>query len=386
MSSEDEVLKVLREQHAQLMAEREATGGPAFELTEKVRHDALKALDKGALATAMGLHKSLTEVIGTLPPLGAFYDAAGMSRMISESAFGASLAHDALDATAGISRVLSESALSASLTQNVLGSTDWMKTAVGPLFSERVASQLDALNLARPLVSEHLAALTGAFSTDYMKGFAGLLEGPLRNWQELFEGYEEDEQRLLATIVPLGWLISPSMAIGTIRQLANVEDIEALDEALVGCFTPDRCAEIIDNLYGDPDFAELRPILDEGIAAHREGLYRAAVLVWLAVIDGIARRKFNVSVFGESKRKASGRLRKMLESGSTSHDGLREALIEILKRVSVKAPDPHMLKRDLVIHGAEVEFGNERASIQMILVLEVMHFCAPVIEADEEAA
>ena len=385
MSSEDEVLKVLREQHAQLMAERKATSGPAFELTEEVRHDALKALDKGTLATAMGLHKSLTEVIGTLPPLGAFYDAAGMSRMISESAFGASLSKSVVDATAGVSQVLSQSALSTSL-QSVLGSTDWMKTAVGPLFSESMASQLGALNLARPLVSEHLAALTGAFSTDYMKGFAGLLEGPLGNWQELFDGYEEDEQRLLATIVPLGWLISPSMAIGTIRQLATVEDIDALDEALVGHFTPDRCAEIIDNLYGDPHFAEFRPILDEGIAAHRGGLYRAAVLVWLAVIDGIARRKFNVSVFGESKRKASGRFRKMLEVRSTSHDGLREALIDILKRVSVKAPDPHMLKRDLVVHGAEVEFGNERASIQMILVLEVMHFCAPVIEADEEAA
>lgn len=137
---------------------------------------------------------------------------------------------------------------------------------------------------------------------------------------------------------------------------------------------------------GRADFAELRPILNDSIAAHREGLYRAAVLFWLAVIDGIAQRKFNVSVFGESKRKASGRFRKMLEGGSTSHDGLREALLEILKWVSIKAPDPHMLKRDLVIHGAEVEFGNERASIQMILVLEVRHFCAPVIEADEQAA
>ena len=73
----------------------------------------------------------------------------------------------------------------------------------------------------------------------------------------------------------------------------------------------------------------------------------------------------------------------MIEKGSTSHDGLREGLIQILQRVSVKAPDPHPPKRDLAMHGADVEFGNERASIQLILVLEVMHHCTPAIDADE---
>jgi hypothetical protein len=34
------------------------------------------------------------------------------------------------------------------------------------------------------------------------------------------------------------------------------------------------------------------------------------------------------------------------------------------------------------MHGREVDFGNERASIQLLLVLEVMHYCTPAARED----
>jgi hypothetical protein len=120
------------------------------------------------------------------------------------------------------------------------------------------------------------------------------------------------------------------------------------------------------------------------MSVHGDGNYRAAILVWLAAIDGIAEEKFGVvRVFGQAKKKNGGKLRLVLEQTSHGRDALHDALIEILKRVSIKDPDPHVLKRDRVMHGREIDFGNERASIQLLLVLEVMHSCSP--RAAEEA-
>lgn len=48
-----------------------------------------------------------------------------------------------------------------------------------------------------------------------------------------------------------------------------------------------------------------------------------------------------------------------------------------------KDVDPHVPKRDVVMHGREIDFGNERASIQLLLVLEVMHFCDPAARDEE---
>ena len=35
------------------------------------------------------------------------------------------------------------------------------------------------------------------------------------------------------------------------------------------------------------------------------------------------------------------------------------------------------------MHGREIDFGNERASIQLLLVLEVVHFCDPAAREDD---
>lgn len=215
----------------------------------------------------------------------------------------------------------------------------------------------------------------------------------LSRFGETFRDYEENEKRLLAAIVPRGWLISPSMAIGCIQQLAQALDkasMEEIDDALVAYFDLPRCQEILDSLYGDPIFAEFQPMLDEALAVHGDGHYRAAVVLWLVAIDGIVRRKFNLAAFSASaKGKRKNHLRQALIERSTFNDGLRDALIEILRRVSLKASDPHVPKRNEILHGNEIDFGNEQASIQLLLVLEVLHYCSEGVgegEAGVEAA
>jgi hypothetical protein len=151
-------------------------------------------------------------------------------------------------------------------------------------------------------------------------------------------------------------------------------------------FNADRCEEIVTALYNDPTFLSYRPLLDEGVAVHRGENYRAAILVWLAVIDGIAWERFGVRrIFSEIKSKNGRHVRLAIEESSSAREALHDALIAIIERTSMKdpAPDPRLPKRDLVMHGRDVEFGNERATIQMVLILEVMHYCAPPPEPDE---
>lgn len=363
---EDETLRRLREDHERLADLSLSALGADLEHAERIRREAMRALGQtGALSTLLSQQRTFAHVLDQVKPMKAFYDAAGVSRLISESAFAARMVPPV----------------------PVIDTSAWFKNTVSPLFvGSGIQERIAALNMGGG-IAEQLKAITGSIGFDYANHFAEQLREPLRQWRELFEGYEQDEKRLLDAIVPLGWLISPSMGMATIRALAAELDnhtIEEIDDALVRHFAADRCAEIVGGLYSDPIFEEFRLLLDEGLDVHRAGKYRAAIFVWLAVIDGVASRKFGVhKLFGELKRKNGGRFRMAIERTSRGREALHDALIEILKRASIKAPDLHVPKRDRVMHGRETDFGNERASIQILLVLEVMHFCEASVRDEE---
>jgi hypothetical protein len=367
--TEDETHKAIHEQHRRLVELGQSAVGPELARAEEIRRDALRLIGgPGSLSSLFNQKGTFADLITRTKPLGAFYDVAGVSRLISESVFASRFT-----------------------PSPVFDTSTWFKNTVSPLFLGDMQKQLAGLNIGRSVIAEQMKVFSGALgSLDYMNHFAELLREPLRQMHELFEGYEEDEKRLLEAIVPLGWLISPSMAIRTIRLLAAEIDnrtVEEIDDALVGYFDSDQCSEIVKGLYSDPVFEGFKPLIDEGLSVHHAGNYRAAILVWLAVIDGVAEEKFGVvRVFGQAKKKNGGNLRLVLEQTSHGREALHDALVEILKRVSIKDPDPYVLKRDRVMHGREIDFGNERASIQLLLVLEVMHSCSPLSTEDAEEA
>jgi hypothetical protein len=157
---------------------------------------------------------------------------------------------------------------------------------------------------------------------------------------------------------------------------------EGIDDALVGYFDANQCEQIICGLYADPMFERMRPLLDEAIAAHGQGLYRLAVAGWLMAIDGIAKERYGTNrVFADVKSKNGARMRATLAQATGTSDPIQDALVEILRQVSMATPSEHLPKRDLVLHGRLIDFGNERASIQLMLVLEVMHHCASTEQA-----
>jgi hypothetical protein len=363
---EDEILRRIREDHQRLVDATQSAIGADLEHVEQLRREAMRAIGQtGALSTLFSQQRPFAHLLEQMKPMQAFYENAGVSRLISESAFAAKWAMPAVFDTSKL--------LTNTVTQ--LFGQDWQKQLAGVDFSQSI-------------ISEQLKMISGALAgVDFGMRFADQLREPMRQLQELFEGYEEDERRVLNAIVPLGWLISPSMGMGTIRRLAaelDARTVEDIDDALMRYFNPEKCAEIVSGLYNDPAFEELQPLIDEGLAVHTEGHYRVAILAWLAAIDGVAARKFGVrKLYGELKKKNGGKFRVAIEQTSGGREAFTEALIDILKRVSMtKEVDPHVPRRDVVMHGREIDFGNERASIQLLLVLEVMHFCEPAGRED----
>jgi hypothetical protein len=357
---EDDILRRIREDHKRLVDLTRSAIGADLEHVEQVRREAIRAIGQtSALSTLFSQQGTFTDLLEQMKPmLQAFYKNVGVSRLISESAFAARGAMPAAFDTSGLLRNI--------VTQ--LFGPDWQKQFAG-------------VDLSQSIISEQLKTISGAFTgVDFGIRFGDQLREPMRQLQELFEGYEEDERQVLNAIVPLGWLISPSMGMSTIRRLAaelDARTVEEIDDTLIRYFNPEKCAEIVSGLYNDPAFEELQPLIDEGLAVHTEGHYRAAILVWLAAIDGVAARKFGVrKLYGELKKKSGGKFRLAIEQTSGGREAFNEALIDILKRVSMtKEVEPHVPKRDIVMHGREIDFGNERASIQLLLVLEVMHLC-----------
>jgi hypothetical protein len=362
---EDDTMKLLREQRQRLLELRASSGMGEIARAEQQRREALRLIaGPSALAGIFSQQRTMVQLFAQTRPTLSFYESSGIGKLISQQGL-----------MAGFKR------------PPLFDTSTWFKETVSPLFLAGVTKQLGSLNLGRSVVASQLKLISESLGgLNYASRFAEQLQEPLRQWREMFEQYEEDERRLLAAIVPLGWLISPSMGTRMIRMLAQElenSSVEEIDDALVRYFDPDQCAEIVEGLYNDPVFQEYGPLIGEGLAVHRDGNYRAAILVWLAAIDGIAEQKFGVRrVFAEVKKKNGGRLRALIEQTTRGREALHDALIDILKRASLRVPDPYVPKRDSVIHGREVDFGNERASIQLLLVLEVMHYCAPKAVGD----
>ncbi len=353
---EDNTLKRFREPRQRLLKLTASPASAVIARVEQQHRDRLRLIGgPPALTTRFSQQRTFAEMFIQTKPKFSFRESTGISRLINQSR------------------------LFRNPTSPVFDTTNWFNTTAPPLFLGDLQKQVAELYLSWSIVTDQLKFITnGLGGPDYA-----------HRLREFFERYKEDERRLLDVIVPLGWLISPTMEMRMVRLLARelgTGTVEEVDETLVRYFNADQCAEIVQGLYSDPVFEEFRSLLDEGLAVHREGQYQAAILVWLSAIDGIAAQKFGVvSVFREAKRKNGGHLRRVIEQTSQGRDAVHDSLIEIVERVSIKDPDEHVPKRDVVMHGREVNFGSERASIQLLLVLEVMHYCAPGVVEDAES-
>jgi hypothetical protein len=201
-----------------------------------------------------------------------------------------------------------------------------------------------------------------------------------RRMAESFRKWDKDEQRLLDLLAPRGWLISPSSTVADLSELVQVADergVDAAEAALIADLTPTRCREIIDGLHDRPSFAAWRTPLDQALIAHEQSLYSLSVPVWLIVSEGIMLTELG-SDGGFSQvhgKKMERKLRRRSGGGGRSLD----ALINVLRVIAEHIPrdatlSPGELRRHAIFHGLDPQYGSEKASIQGVLLLEVLHF------------
>jgi hypothetical protein len=198
---------------------------------------------------------------------------------------------------------------------------------------------------------------------------------------EAYRRWDEGERRLLDLLAPRGWAISPSSTLtdlGKLVELADEEGVDAVEAALIAELSPARCREIIEGLYERPSFAAWRAPLDQALVAHEQGLYALSVPVWLIALDGIFLVELGVDrVFSRVHRKKGRALKRLLGSGRAER--LLDALVAAIRVVATHLPagaqlTPGELRRHAIFHGLDPAYGTEKASVQGVLLLEVLHF------------
>jgi hypothetical protein len=205
---------------------------------------------------------------------------------------------------------------------------------------------------------------------------------------EAYRRWDEGERRLLDLLAPRGWVISPSSTIADLSALVATADehgIEAAENALLAELTPQRTREIIEGLYGRSSFAQWREPLDQALRAHDEGLFALAVPVWLISLDGIFFSELGIEgVFGRVHRKDGKAVKRLL--GSPRGERLLDALVDAIRAVAEHfphgaTPTPGELRRNVIMHGLDPAYGTEKASVQGVLLLEVLHFQLEQLDA-----
>ena len=202
----------------------------------------------------------------------------------------------------------------------------------------------------------------------------------IRQAARAFREWDESERRVLALLVPRGWLISPSTTLTETHELLAVADADGADaaeERLVTALTPARCRGIVEELYDRPSFAAWRDVFDQALAAHEQGSYSLTVPIWLLAFDGIFFSELQVdNVFTKVQRRKGSVVRSMFtEARDRSIDALVGVILTVAEHLPHGAqPSGGALRRHVVLHGLDPSFGTAKASIQGILLLEALHF------------
>jgi hypothetical protein len=252
--------------------------------------------------------------------------------------------------------------------------------------AETVAGPINAAVKSAFEVQKQMLA---SISTTQMvfKSLEGVRE-VMRGFAEQARQWEEDQRELLVLLAPRGWLVSPSLAMQAPREMLDFADehgVEALEKELISVFDADRLEGILNDCYGRPSFEAWKPTFSMALNAHRRGEYPLAIPIWLLAIDGIVEDELGVQrVYTRIRKKRRNPVRVALA------DAWPEALLEGLIRVllEVAAQDPNnavvspnpVVARHPILHGKKPEIGDEKDSIQCVLMLEVIHLLVGIQE------
>ncbi len=200
--------------------------------------------------------------------------------------------------------------------------------------------------------------------------------------------WHEASEKVLQLLAPRGWLLSPILPATSpfdLLALYEKEGIEGVERELVDTFDPSACQEIIESLTGRESFARWAPTFRKAIGAHRKGDYELAIPIWLIAIDGICNIEFlgiDVYRFQSPTGKVARRLRNTLTAGMAYSEPEIDAMLQVFVGLGLK-PQPAVLNRNHVLHGEVPVIGDEKDSIQCVVVLHVLYWLLSINQLDD---
>jgi hypothetical protein len=201
------------------------------------------------------------------------------------------------------------------------------------------------------------------------------MNNPLKKFNEMQEEFKETmslHRELFANALKMlanyGWYISEKLQMNQLTdlvKLAHNEEEEDLNNFFLGYYSE----HISDNVNSlTVRFPERKEMFEEAFKAHNNKLYHSSTLLWLTLCDGICEGEL-------FKLKGNKRaIRKWLEDNDTPDTYAK--YLEVITEVNAidaytghKANYKSQLNRHGIVHGYDINYGNEINSLKAFSLL-----------------
>ncbi len=184
----------------------------------------------------------------------------------------------------------------------------------------------------------------------------------------------------VARLTTLGWFISEDMPIDVLKELANLSD-DKIESSLVAYYQS-KLAPVQHNL--EAVFPDRKVLFESAFEVHRHANYNASIPLLLAQADGICKHCLGEKMFSKGGD-GYPRTKVQIEGKSIPIGSLLEAIVLPLMKGSPlmlsekdlnkkRANDPRysILNRHEIMHGLDLDYGNEKNSLRAISLLSYL--------------
>ncbi len=187
--------------------------------------------------------------------------------------------------------------------------------------------------------------------------------------------------KTIVKLTSLGWFISEDIPLKVLEELAAFPDNEI--ETATATFFQNQLATIQNDL--GTAFPKRKLLFDSAFQAHQHNNYNASIPLLLAQADGICQEWLGAKMFSKPRGVPCTKIH--IEDKDILTGSLLEALVQPLKTGSPLMLGKNEMKdrrtdnsgysilnRHEIMHGIDLDYGNERNSLKGISLLTYLAF------------
>jgi hypothetical protein len=199
----------------------------------------------------------------------------------------------------------------------------------------------------------------------------------------LFEEFDQDlffkvlknlptiTENISIVLLKTGWFIDFRNSPERYVDLAQKNEFEELDKAQIKYF--EKNLKRIESLCNER-FSNRKKLLSRAFTAHRRHDYSVAIIIFLTQIDGIFRDLSGKSIF--SSKKWNGPVDWVDQLRAQGKSEILLAALSPLKKTELLSSNfdqiyqyPNNIHRNAILHGYDIDFGNELNSYKTISLM-----------------